>query len=477
MNLWNINELKESLSSVLIENKLLDNSIKIDEVFIDSRKKINNGLFIALKGENTDGHNFIKSAFESGAKIAIVDNIPNDIRNSDLINHLIVVSNTYEALNQLAIYSRKRTKAKIIALTGSVGKTGTKEMLKIAFESQGKTFATSGNLNNHIGLPLSLANMHADVEYGIFEMGMNHANEIIHLSKIAKPNIAIITNVGPVHIEFFKNEQEIAKAKSEIFAGILEDDIALINLDNHHHEYIYNQALNYGINKDKILNFGKNINADYAINAIKIIDANLSSIEASTKSKQFKYLIGCTNESVAFNSIIILACLDIIGKNISAGLDSLQKFKNLSGRGNLIEITANDKKLTIIDDSYNASILSMKAGLDNCIKIKNNLNKNRMICALGDMLELGDKSDEIHTEVLKYACDKNFDLIIAVGNKMELASKNIKSKNILKFANSTEAGEQILKNLADNDIIYIKGSRGTRMEKIIENLTKTQNAH
>ena len=234
MILWTTKEIAEALLDELKNSINNSENLSIENVFIDSRKKVHAGLFIALKGENTDGHKYLSQAFENGANFAIVEEVPEEVKNSNFTSRLILVKNTYKALDKLAEFSRKRTKAKIIALTGSVGKTGTKEMLKLAFSTQGKTFANSGNLNNHIGLPLSLSNLEADCEYAIFEMGMNHLNEITHLSKIARPHVAIITNVGPVHIEFFKNEQEIALAKSEIFAGLEENGVAILNADNIH---------------------------------------------------------------------------------------------------------------------------------------------------------------------------------------------------------------------------------------------------
>lgn len=469
MNLWTINELKAALKEIIITNTT-DNNISIDHVFIDSRKSSKNGLFIALKGENTDGHNYVKAAFEMGASLAIVDRIPDNIVNTALAAKLIVVFNTYEALNQLALYARQRAKGKIIALTGSVGKTSTKEMLKIAFESQGKTFANTGNLNNHIGLPLSLANLNANCDYAILEMGMNHLNEIIHLTKIARPHLAIITNVGPVHIEFFKNEQEIAKAKSEIFGGLDKDGIALINADNKHFAFIQKQTLDYGVNPKNLKTFGHNNPADYKISDISIQSSSQALISATYHNQKTNFAVNITNKSVAFNAIIVLACLDLIGKNVAVGLESLQKFTNSAGRGKTTEIVVNHKKLTIIDDTYNASILSMKAGLENCLNLKTSLNKKRAVCAVGDMLELGDKSLEIHMELLDFIKKNSFDLVILVGNSLKLANDKVNLANVKIYQNSQEASHEFENFLNDGDIVYFKGSRGIKMEKLIENL-------
>jgi UDP-N-acetylmuramoyl-tripeptide--D-alanyl-D-alanine ligase len=478
MILWTTKEISEALLDELKNPINNPENLTIENVFIDSRKKVYAGLFIALKGEHTDGHKYLAQAFESGANFAIVEQIPEEIKNSNLVSKLILVKNTYKALEKLAIFSRQRTKAKIIALTGSVGKTGTKEMLKLAFSTQGKTFANAGNLNNHIGLPLSLSNLEADCDYAIFEMGMNHLNEIIHLSKIARPHVAIITNIAPVHIEFFKNEQEIALAKSEIFAGLEENGVVILNADNIHFEFLKQQAKSYKIKDSNIFSFGNENQADYKINEITIIEASLSKIEAKIKNSQkISYFTGCSSQAVNFNSIIIVASLDLIAKDLNSGLAILKNFSSSEGRGKVSDIIVNNKKITIIDDTYNASIISMKSGLQNCEKLKNILNKKRMICALGDMLELGEKSLEIHNEVLNFVKEKNFDQIILVGKKMNEVNLNIKLKNSKNYPDSLSASLDFVDILNDGDIVYLKGSRGMKMEKIIEKLTLKNSVH
>lgn len=478
MALWTTKEITEALGNELKNSINNSENLLIENVFIDSRKQVYAGLFIALKGENTDGHKYLAQAFENGANFAIVEQISDEIKNSDFVSRLILVKSSYKALDKLAEFSRKRTKAKIVALTGSVGKTDTKEILKLAFSTQGKTFANSGNLNNHIGLPLSLSNLEADCEYAIFEMGMNHLNEIIHLTKIARPHVAIITNVGPVHIEFFKNEQEIALAKSEIFAGLEENGIAILNADNTHFEFLKKQAESYKIKGLNLISFSNKNNSDYKINEITITDSSLTKIDTTIKnSKKISYAIGCANQAVIFNSIIAVACLDLIGKDLNLGLAILKNFSSSEGRGKVSDIIVNGKKITIIDDTYNASILSMKAGLQNCEKLKNILHKKRMICALGDMLELGEKSLEIHCEVLDFVKEKNFDKIILVGEQMHLANQDKKLKNSINYLDSTLASVEFVEILNDGDIVYLKGSRGIKMEKIIEKLTLKNSAH
>jgi UDP-N-acetylmuramoyl-tripeptide--D-alanyl-D-alanine ligase len=478
MKLWNIESLNQALKEILIENTHQDHQTitEYDEVIIDSRKPSNNSVFIALKGENNDGHNFLNQAYQSGAKIAIVNYIPTDFNNDQL--KLIVVSDTYQALYKLAQFSRSRTKAKIIAITGSVGKTGTKEMLKTVFQSQGKTFANHGNFNNHIGLPLSLANLPADCEYGIFEMGMNHLKEIEPLSNLAKPHLAIITNVGPVHIEFFKDEQEIALAKSEIFSGLVANGFVLINRDNPHFEFLANRAKINDVKDENILNFGTSHRAIYQIIKQEIQAINHTEVSLKLKNGDIiDYQVSYTNQAVVVNSAIAIVALDLFSKNFNLGIQEIKKFTSSAGRGAVSEILVNSKKITLIDDTYNASVLSMKSGIENANNLKRILNKKRIVCALGDMLELGDKSIELHDKVIGYLKEYNIDLAILVGQRMKNSTVNIEEISHHNFSNSIEASESIESLLENDDILYIKGSRGMKMEKIIEKLTNKSSAH
>lgn len=478
MILWNAESLNQSLKDILVEANSInfDKNLNLDEVFIDSRKPCANSIFVALKGENTDGHNFLNQAIQAGAKLAIVSHIPANFSDNNLI--LILVKDTHEALKKMAQYSRNRSKAKIIAVTGSVGKTGTKEMLKTVFSSQGKTYANTGNFNNHIGLPLCLANMPIDCEYGIFEMGMNHPGEIEPLSKLAKPHIAIITNVGPVHIEFFKDEQEIALAKSEIFLGLQAGGLALINRDNPHFEFLHNRAKSCNINEENIINFGTSHRANYQITNQEIKGPNHTQVSLKLKNGNvISYQVSCTNQAVVVNSAIVVIALEFFAKNFNIGIGAIKDYLNSAGRGKIFEININNKNISIIDDSYNASVLSVKAGIEHASNLKKILNKKRIICALGDMLELGDKSSELHEKVIGYVKEFNIDFAILVGKNMTQASLELESNSCKTFANSKEASEEINNFLEDGDIIYIKGSRGTKMEKILEKLTNYSSAH
>ncbi|NBV05686.1 MAG: UDP-N-acetylmuramoyl-tripeptide--D-alanyl-D-alanine ligase [Proteobacteria bacterium] len=475
MTVWTKSELITALSGELLQYRITDN-LEIDEVVIDSRKTPKSGLFLALKGEKNDAHAFLKQAVENGCKALLVHDKSalEKVSNSDFI----LVKDTFKALYKLAEFSRKRSSAKIIAITGSVGKTSTKEMLKLAFSAIGKTFATPGNLNNHFGVPLCLANFSSDCEFGIFEMGMNHANEIEPLSSLAKPHLAIITNVGPVHIEFFKNEEEIALAKSEIFLGLVEKGSALINRDNQHFNFLKKRAEMLGIASQNIITFGKDFESDYCLKSFQIKTVDSSEVLLKTKNNsKISYQISTSSKTAIFNSVIVAASLDLLTNDVKTGLTQLTHLQDSAGRGKAFEINFADKKITIIDDSYNASVPSMKAGIEHALELKSALHKKRVVAILGDMLELGEKSIELHEEITNYLTQLNIDFAILVGEKMTAATKKLPQKHYKTFSDSSAASLEIQDLIKDNDILYVKGSRGMKMEKIIENLIKEKSAH
>lgn len=469
MTLWAINEIKSALGDDLVGIGKINTDINC--VAIDGRVQVTNGLFIAIKGQNNDSHNFLSQAFNSGCVLAIVERIPEEFLNDP---RLILVKNTISALDKLAIFARNRTKAKIIAVTGSVGKTGVKEMLKAVFSSQGKTFATKGNLNNNFGLPLSLVNMEADCEFGVFEMGMNHAGEITQLSKIAKPHLAIITTVNSAHIGNFKNEEEIALAKSEIFSGLVPGGFAIINNDNKHYDYIKNQALGYNIDLQNIINFGSKETSNIRLLAAQKINNTASKIEVfvAKVKKPVNYLINTINQATIFNSLIAVACLELIGKNLNDGLKSLESLQTPNGRGNLITVEKNGLKFTIIDDSYNANLASMQAGLKFLSDLKSVNPNTRSIAFIGDMLELGEMSLAEHKAIANYLSLYNIDKTLLVGELMSILINDIAPEKLIGcFPNSSVATERMQFQPQNGDIIFVKGSRGMKMEKIIEKLT------
>lgn len=463
MTLYNKTELLEALKEQVLDNKLSD-QINIEEVVIDSRKTAKNTLFICIKGENNDGHNYISDAIKNGCNAVLVE----DKSSFEKFNNTILVKDSFKSLYEIAKFSRARLeKAKIIAITGSMGKTSTKEIIKTVFSSQGETFATFGNLNNHYGVPLTIANTPRNTEFAIYEMGMNHAGEISELSKLAKPDIAIITGISSAHIENFDNEEGIALAKSEIFDGINQNSVAIINRDNPHYQIILEKAK---FKTNNVISFGFSEKSDYILSEINIKSLNLSEILVKNNAEEINYSISTSHKAIIQNSLMALICLKLNGKDFKKGLESFKQIKTEKGRGQLISAQIQNKEITIIDDSYNANLASVKAGIDYLSQLKENLSKKRSVAIIGDILELGNKSQEIHEEILDYA-HKNSDIVMTIGDQTQKITKKL-YKNTKSYENSKEAATEIENFIQDQDIILIKGSRGIKTEEIIKTLTK-----
>lgn len=446
----------------------IDETIYATQTLIDSRKKSNNGLFIALIGENNDGHNYLKQAFENGAIMAIVQKIPDDFKND---SRLILVKDVNKSLIDLAIYSRSIFKGKLIGITGSVGKTSIKDMLKTVLSFKNKVFATSGNLNNHFGLPLSLCNLPSDVDYGILEMGMNNLGEIEFLSKIAKPHIAIISNISAAHIGNFNNEQEIALAKSEIFLGLVKDGHIIINQDNKYYDFLKSQAAKNNIKESNIISFSENHNSNIKLKSFENQSLTSSKVNISVNNKPFTYKINSINESVILNSLISISTLEILKENINDYLPAFNDLKTTDGRGEVLNINHEGKSITIINDSYNANLTSMISGIKFLANLKKQSPTSRTIAIIGDMLELGDQAISEHEAIASYIEEFEIDKILLVGQLTKsILSKVAPDKIIGHFIDSNNLASDINKIVRNNDILLIKGSRGTKMEVIIDKL-------
>ncbi len=458
MNIWN-NEDLENIFALKVKNIWQATGISID-----SRTLKKGEIFLAIKGENFDGHDFILSAIKNGA-VAVISSKDTDIK---IDVPLYKVKDTLLALHELAKFHRHRVQAKYYAITGSVGKTSTKAMLEIALKKIGKTYATLGNFNNHIGLPLCLCNMPKDTEFAIFEMGMNHAHEIEPLSLIVKPDIAIITNVSEVHLEFFSSVYGIADAKLEILAGLNKNGYLILNADNEYFSYLKDQAQNkYKINKDNIISFGKSPTA--SIKALDLdIDADKTSIKCSYLNQIYEYKIGCVGIHQALNSLAVFAALALSTKEYKKALTALIDYQIVAGRGKKITLELKNGKVDFIDDSYNASPASIKASL----KILA-LARGRKIAVLGDMFELGEKAAQLHSELAKDIIDNKIDMVFLAGSLMKNLEKSLpKSVKYYHVDNITDLQNLIYNNLKDGDTVLFKASHGMKMYLVVEELRK-----
>lgn len=444
-------------------NGCINNNVNTEKIFIknistDTRNIKEGDLFVPIIGENFDGHNFINVAFEKGA-IACLSQKP---ISTDKI--VVNVKNTKEALKDLAMYYKSLFDIPVVALTGSVGKTTTKDMLASCLSVKYKTLKTQGNFNNEIGLPLTIFNIDEDTEVAVLEMGMNHFGEISALSKIAKPDIAIITNIGVSHIENLGSREGILRAKYEIFEYLKPNGIKILNGDD---------DMLSTLNEDKEKSYFYSIDNKLDAYATNIQEKGIDGISATINyfNKSFNVDLKIPGRYMISNALAVtLAChsLGLIENEIKQGLET---FKPSKMRMDIIKTD----KYTIINDVYNANPNSMKATLDVLA-----ITKGRKVAILGDMFELGSYSNDMHYDVGKYATEKNIDELVFIGKHsyymLEGAKSNKDSKsNINYFKTQDDFFESIDKLLKQGDTILVKASRGMKLENTVDKIIRREN--
>ncbi len=462
--MWSSQEIVEATAGVLHGA-----SFAAESVVIDSRKLQHGALFVALKGNRFDGHDYIIAAFAGGAVAALVDHVPESVKNP---GSFIVVADVYESLLAMARFARGRMKGRIIAVTGSVGKTGTKEAISMAASSAGKVYATQGNLNNHIGLPLSLCNLPRDAEFGVFEMGMNHAGEIAFLTRIARPDVAVITNVEEVHLEFFPNIEGIASAKAEIMEGVTSNGVVVLNRDTKTYDQLLQVARARNI--ERVLSFGEHVDADCRLLEYKI--ENLGSrIEAHIFNTPITYRLAATGKHWAIASLAALAAVTAVGADLANSAAALAHFQEPEGRGKLHRLSIAHGDITIIDDCYNASPVSVKSALTKLCEVHQSLGRGgRKIAVLGDMLELGASSPELHRSLLMPLQVNGIDKVFASGMHMKGLFDMLPSAMQGAYAlEATQLAAKVTAALKADDVVLIKGSRGSRMDIVRDALQNT----
>lgn len=433
-------------------------------VAFDSREIGAGDLFFALKGAETDGHRFVDTAFANGAAGAIV---------SEPIAHPhILVPDTMQALEALGHASRARTSAKIIGVTGSAGKTGTKEAIYASLDrcSRGRAHRSVKSYNNHVGVPLSLARMPADSAFGIFEMGMNHAGEMRELSKIVRPEIAIITTIAPAHIEFFKDESGIADAKAEIFEGLSEGGTAILPADNVHYPRLRAGAEKYA---DTILTFGLSADADVRVLSHMPSSCGGSFVTAQIRDSLLSFTLSQPGEHWVANSMAVLAAVYAANGDLAAAGLAMAEMDGLAGRGARHKIRINDGNGMLIDESYNANPASMAATIG---QLGRTTGDGRRIAVLGAMKELGGNSAQYHAALAQPLVDAKVDLAILVGEEMHYLAQQLKAgvEGPAEFAHCATAHEalDLLQNyIRASDTILVKGSNSMGLSAIVSALT------
>ena len=432
---------------------------------IDTRTISPGEAFFAIKGDNRDGHDFVTAALEAGAGLAVIaahkrGNFPDRAP-------LVVVADVLEGLRDLARAARARTRAKIIAVTGSVGKTGTKEALRLALSRSGETHASLASYNNHWGVPLSLARCPESARYAVFEIGMNHAGEIEPLVQLVRPEIAIITAVEPVHLEFFGSLEAIADAKAEIFSGLERDGATLLNRDNSQFARLARNARNAGI--DRVLSFGEHARADARLMKCSL-QTDTSTVQARIFGTDVTYKLGAPGRHLVINSLAVLAAAALAGADLALAALALADLQPASGRGSRVTLYMPGGPALLIDESYNANPASMRAAL--ALLGQASVGPlGRRIAVLGDMLELGSRGAELHRELAPATLAHGVDLVFCCGPLMRAMWEALPSSRKGSYAETSAALESdVLAAVQPGDAVMVKGSLGSRMTPIVKAL-------
>ncbi len=434
---------------------------------IDSRTMAAGEAFFAITGDARDGHAFVPAALEAGAGLAVVARDKRATLPSDA--PLLVVPDVLAALADLARASRARSRARVVAVTGSVGKTSTKEALRLALGKSGATHASLASYNNHWGVPLSLARMPAATQYAVFEIGMNHAGEITPLTRLVRPHVAIVTTIEPVHLEYFDTLDAIADAKAEIFLGLEPGGSALLNRDNPHYGRLAAAAEAAGA---RVVAFGEDPAADARLVKLSL-QAESSTVEARILGADVTYKLGAPGRHLVMNSLAVLAAASLAGADLALAALALAELEPPSGRGQRIALSLpGGGSALLIDESYNANPASMRAALALLGQAKIG-RKSRRIAVLGDMLELGPAGPDLHRGLVEPVLAHDIDCVFCAGPLMRSLWEALPSERRGGYAESSAALEpQVLTRIADGDVIMVKGSLGSKMGPIVKTLTQ-----
>jgi UDP-N-acetylmuramoyl-tripeptide--D-alanyl-D-alanine ligase len=435
---------------------------------IDTRTIQPGDLFFAIRGEARDGHDFVAQALGKGAGAAVVS----DARAAEFDGPVLAVPGegadpVLAAMERIGRAARARTDAQVVAVTGSVGKTGTKEALRHVLSAQGATHASAASYNNHWGVPLTLSRMPQDTCYGVFEIGMNHPFEILPLTQMVRPQVAMIVTVEPVHIEHFPSLSAIADAKGEIFSGLEPGGVAVINRDGPHYERLAAHAM--AARAGRIVSFGEHPQADVRANRI-VLRPDLSVVDASVMGQPVTYKLGTAGRHTALNSLGVMAVVHALGADLAAAALSLAALSPPVGRGERTALEMPGGTAWLIDESYNANPASVRAALATLAGIETG-PKGRRIAVIGDMLELGPQSPDLHRGLAEAVEAARIDLVFAAGPLTRHLYEALPVSRRGGVADtSADLIEPLTRTLRPGDAVMVKGSNGSRMGRIVEAL-------
>ncbi|HEY2243553.1 MAG: UDP-N-acetylmuramoylalanyl-D-glutamyl-2,6-diaminopimelate--D-alanyl-D-alanine ligase [Xanthobacteraceae bacterium] len=439
---------------------------------IDSRTVAPGEAFFAIRGDRRDGHDFVVDALAAKAALAVVA----ADRRAQFSGRapMLVVPDVLIALREFAAAARTRMRGKVIGVTGSVGKTGTKEALRLALSKDGETHASFASYNNHWGVPLSLARCPASARYAVFEMGMNHPGEIAPLSRLVRPHVALITTIAPVHLEFLGSLANIADAKAEIFLGVPPDGAAVINRDIGQFARLEEHAHKAGI--ERVISFGEHVQADARL--IKCaLHARCSTVEAEILGARFSYKIGAPGRHLVLNSLAVLAAAELVGADIALAALALAELQAAPGRGAPITIEPSGGSALLLDESYNANPASVEAAL--AVLGRSVIGpQGRRIAVLGDMLELGPSGLDLHRGLADAVVANGIDLVFCCGPLMHALWQALPANCRGGYAEDSASLEaQVLPAIRAGDVVMVKGSLGSRMALIVKALQRAYPRH
>ncbi len=403
--------------------------------------------------------NFVETAIEKGAALCIVSELKFDKEKVNKSSYIVKVKNTNKAILDLAKYYKSKLDIKVVAITGSTGKTSTKDLVAAVLSEKYKVFKTEGNFNNEIGLPLMIFKLDKSYDIAVLEMGMNHLNEIHNMAEAAKPDIAIITNIGISHIENLGSRENILKAKLEVTDFFGNDNVLIINGDN-------DILSNFESDKYKVYKIGTEDKFDFNGQNLILEEESIKfDILEQGKIAYKGFKVNVPGKHNVLNSLIAVACGKILDMDYKDIQNGIKKLEATSMRLDIIK----ENGFTIINDCYNASPDSMKAAID----VMKNINGKRTIAILGTMMELGNESYKAHREVSEYAKEKQVDLLFSIGEFNEAYREGFEETNkdnYRSFFNNKEAAIYIKNIIRDGDVILVKASRAMKLEEIVEEL-------
>ncbi|WP_375428332.1 UDP-N-acetylmuramoyl-tripeptide--D-alanyl-D-alanine ligase [uncultured Sphingomonas sp.] len=452
MTLWTAAEIAQATGGSV------EGGFEAGGVAFDSREVEPGDLFVAMSGEATDGHRFLPQAFAAGAGGAIAS------KRCD--GPHVRVQDGFAALQALGTAARDRTAARIVGVTGSVGKTSAKEALFAALErsNHGRVHRSVKSYNNHTGVPLSLARMPRDADFGVFEMGMNHAGELAALTRMVRPHVAIVTAIAPAHIEFFVDEAAIADAKAEIFEGLEPGGTAIVPFDSPHRDRLIAAARRHA---GRVVTFGLEKGADVHAREVMRVGTGGTFVTATLGGGgELSFTVSQPGLHHVSNALAVLAAVDALGADLGQAALALAELGGLAGRGARTTVRVGNGEALVIDESYNANTASMRAGLAVLAE-----EPGRRVAVLGEMRELGERSAELHAGLADAVTGARVERALLVGEAMRPLARALEGRvDLVHVADADAASVALRELIAPGDAVLVKGSNGVGLSRLVAGL-------